>query len=406
MKKIFLVSSGIVIGLVLLLLGYGFYLNYSNERNIALSFASQKVSLTAVKSKEGAVRTCWVDRPIKLHAQLQTDVVSRNSGILTDIFVEQGQLVEKGQVLAKVVSEEIDAKLVEIEAQLARARTLREKHGITYNRYNILKDTGAVSMEQVDTAKAEYFGANAEVKAMEAQKQQYELMLERLTLRAPFAGEVKMVYKKVGGYLSAGTPVMMVADFSKLLFYDDETTPSDLNELEPLGQELRLYFSESELKKVYSSKYSPGNDLDTLYSKQIFAEGSWNKFYKARVAKIEPPMEQPAESRTITYEVDNVDRGLEPRNYQSVILKSTVEQHGVLVPFSALDSNARGYTGNIIVVNGEGETEKRKVETGATDYSSQVAQIRKGLQAGEVVLLQYDEQAIGNKKVSFTVKEW
>ncbi len=406
MKRVFLVSAILVIALLLLLLGYGFYLNYSNERNIALNFASQKVSLVAVRAKEGNILTHWNDWPVKLHAEKQADVVSRNSGILTEIYVQQGQLVEEGQVLAKVVSEEIDSKLVEIDAQLARARTLRDKYRITYNRFDKLKDSGAVSMEQFDSAKAEYLGAEAEIKAMEAQKQQYQLMFERLTLKAPFAGEVKIIYRKIGGYLAAGTPVMMVADFSKLHFYDDETTVADLNELEPLDQEMRLYIADSERKKVYSTKYSPGNDLDTLYTKHIFTEGDWKKFYSVRVSKIEPPVNESAEKRILTFEVDNASRDLEPRNYQSAILVATQEQHGVLVPLTALGNSNGSSASTVLVMNSNGVMEKRSVETGAADYSSQVVLVRKGLNAGEVVLLQYDEEMAGNKKVSFTVKEW
>ena len=267
MKKIILFSAGIIIFVVLSILCYGFYLNYSNEKNIAINFASQKASFVAVKSREGDLFTRWIDWPIKLHAKKQADVVSRNSGVLSKIFVEQGQIVEKGQILAKVVSEEIDTKLVELDAQLARTKTVRDKYKITYARYEKLKDTGAVSMEQYDSAKAEYFGYVEEVKAIEAQKHQYELMFDRLDLKAPFAGEVMVVYKKIGSYLDAGAPVMMIADFSKLQFYDDEVTDFDLKQLEPLDQELRLYLADTELKKVYSSKYSPGRDL---YSKSKY----------------------------------------------------------------------------------------------------------------------------------------
>ncbi|MBQ0067207.1 MAG: efflux RND transporter periplasmic adaptor subunit, partial [Phascolarctobacterium sp.] len=401
----------IIIFVVLSILGYGFYLNYTNEKNIALNFASQKVSFVAVRSQMEEIALRWVKYPVKLYAPKHADVVSRNAGILSKVYVEQGQKVKAGQLLALVVSEEIDSKLTEIDAELARTKTLREKYRLTYERYGKLKDSGAVSLEQYDTAKAEYLGTVEQVRAMMAQKEQYELMRDRLSLRAPFDGEVKFVYKKETSYLAPGTPVMLVGDFSTLYFYDDSCWQENIVQQEPLDQEFRLSISYNELQKVFKSKHSPGNDFYTTLGLNNLIDDDdsedYRKSYKVKIVKIEPPLSEEAEKRIVTYAVDNSEGDLEPRTYQDMVFRGTVSTKEVVVPSWALGDDLTA----VMVLGKDGVVEKRQVVAGTVDEGNvkggrQRIAIKEGLKAGELVLCEYDASLEGKKNVMFTVKEW
>lgn len=407
MRKIFTVAIGLVITMIAVILGYGFYLNYSNEKNIALSIAHQKRVYTAVRCRTEEIFNRWVRWPVKLYSAKRADVVSRNAGILSRIYVEPGQKVKEGQLLALVTSEEIDSKLTELTAEIARVKTMRDKYKVSYERYNRLKDMGAVSLEQYDMAKAEYFGAAEEVKAMTAQREQYELMRERLSLKAPFDGEVKFVYKKETSYLTQGTPVMMVGDFSTMYFYDDNTTDEDILQLSPIEQEFKLLVEEKELQKVYKDKYSPGNSNYANMGKDDYYAVKGYRPYKVKIVKIEPGLDQKADTRTVTYAVDNSSGDLEPKIYQNVIFCGTEVKKAVVVPFSAVGDNLTA----VMVLNKDGVIEKRQVKVGPTYEGDDVnvgtkAAVLDGLQENELVLCDFDAFLAGKKNVEFTVREW
>ena len=407
MKKVLIAAIGLVITLIAVILGYGFHLNYSNEKNIALNLAHQKRVCFAVRCRTEEIFNRWAQWPVKLYAAKRADVVSRNAGILSRIYVEPGQKVKEGQLLALVTSEEIDSKLTELAAEIARVRTVRDKYRVTFERYGRLKDVGAVSLEQYDMAKAEYEGAVEEVKTVTAQREQYELMRERLSLKAPFDGEVKFVYKKEMSYVTQGMPVMMVGDFSKLYFYDDSVSEGDILQLSPLEQEFRLLIGDRELQKVYRDKYSPGNSSYATLGKNYSYGGKEYQAYKVSLVKVEPDLAQKADRRIMTYAVDNSSGELEPKIYQDVIFSGTTVMRSVVVPISAVGDNLTA----VMVLTGDGVIEKRKVKVGPVYNGDDVnvgikSAILEGLQENELVLYDFNPSLAGMKNVEFRVREW
>ena len=407
MKKVFTVAISLVIMLIAVILGYGFYLNYSNEKNIALSIAHQKRVYTAVRCRTEEIFNRWVRWPVKFYSSKRADVVSRNAGILSRIYVEPGQKVKEGRLLATVTSEEIDSKLTELAAEIARVRTMRDKYKVTYERYGKLKDLGAVTLEQYDMSKAEYFGAVEEVKAMTAQREQYELMRERLSLKAPFDGEVKFIYKKENSYLTQGTPVMMVGDFSTLYFYDDNVSDEDIMQLSPLEQDFELQIESKELQKVYKDKFSPGSSNYATLGKDLYYGDKKYRAYKVRVVKVEPPVDQKADRRSMIYAVDNSSGDLEPKIYHDVILCGTTVMKSIVVPFSAVGDNMTA----VMVLSKDGVIEKRQVKVGPSQEGEDMnaaikVAILEGLQENELVLYDFDAFLAGKKNVEFTVREW
>ena len=132
---------------------------------------------------------------------------------------------------------------------------------------------------------------------------------------------------------------MMVGDFSTLYFYDDNATDEDILQLSPVNQEFKLLLGDKELQKVYKDKYSPGNSNYANMGKDDYYAVKGYRPYKVKIVKIEPGLATKADTRTITYAVDNSSGDLEPKIYQNVVFCGTEVKKAVVVPFSAVGDN-------------------------------------------------------------------
>jgi HlyD family secretion protein len=105
----------------------------------------------------------------------QVDVSSERSGVIRKVNVKANSLVKKGDVLAELDTERLEAELARakaslaaVEARLADAKaTLNEKQ-IVFNRSERLSKQGVSSTQDLDTARAAQSRAEAGVVAAEA----------------------------------------------------------------------------------------------------------------------------------------------------------------------------------------------------------------------------------------------
>ena len=77
------------------------------------------------------------------------------SGYLTDVPFQEGQDVEKGQVLAQIDPRPFQVQLEQGQAQLFRDQAQLRDAQLNYQRFkDLLHESGAMSQQQVDTQKA------------------------------------------------------------------------------------------------------------------------------------------------------------------------------------------------------------------------------------------------------------
>jgi HlyD family secretion protein len=135
-------------------------------------------------------------------ARRRATVSSKVTGKVMQIFIEEGQSVREGQVLARLDDSQTRAELGLAEAQLAAARTaaaedearLREAE-LNFQRRDRLMKEGVVGRAEVDTAQAEVEALRARIAYTRQQvsvaEQQVNLRrtdLNDMVVRAPFSG--------------------------------------------------------------------------------------------------------------------------------------------------------------------------------------------------------------------------
>jgi membrane fusion protein, multidrug efflux system len=151
------------------------------------------VKLTAVQSGEYSL-------PVISSGLIATESESRLSfkvaGILSKIYVKEGQSVSKGQLLATL-------DLTEINSQVSQAKNNLDKVKRDLDRGQRLLKDSAATLEQIQNLQTAYNVAE-ESYHIASFNQQYA------TIRASQSGKVIRKYANEGELVSAGSPVLMV----------------------------------------------------------------------------------------------------------------------------------------------------------------------------------------------------
>ncbi|HTN08583.1 efflux RND transporter periplasmic adaptor subunit [Agriterribacter sp.] len=183
----------------------------------------------------------------KVYPEIEVKISPDVSGEITELNVEEGDSVRKGQVLARIYADiyatQRDQAAAQVagqqslvsnaQAQLEALKSSLELAKLTYNRQKQLLDDKVISkaeFEQADntlkTAQANYDAATqsvrsnqAQVKSAAANLQKANKDLSRTELISPMTGVVSLLNVKkgervVGNSMMAGTEMMRIADIS------------------------------------------------------------------------------------------------------------------------------------------------------------------------------------------------
>jgi RND family efflux transporter MFP subunit len=149
--------------------------------------------------------------------------------VLSEVLVDRGDLVKKGQVIAKVESAVEQAAVATNEARAAstaeiesKQATLDQKSGV-YKRKLDLQTHNVTSAQDVETAQAEYNVAKQELELARLNRQMAELeakrlraLLEQRTIRSPIDGIVVQRSLGPGEYVRQDANVITVAGIDPL----------------------------------------------------------------------------------------------------------------------------------------------------------------------------------------------
>jgi HlyD family secretion protein len=263
----------------------------------------------------------------KVYPEIEVKVSPDISGEIVNLFVEEGDKVTKGQVLAKIYADiyssqkdqatanvnQFQAQYENIKASLSGLKTSYENTKTTYERYKKLLDDKIVSRSEFEqteqsfrSAESNYLGAlqtiksgAAQIQGVRAQLSRAEKDLARTTITAPMDGivssmSVKKGERVVGTAQMAGTEMMRVADMKSI--------------------EVRVDVGENDITKVKIG--------DTAL---VEVDAYNNRKFKGIVYKIANPVSALAASAASSAEVANykVHIRLEPSSYEDLIKENS-----------------------------------------------------------------------------------
>ena len=140
----------------------------------------------------------------------------RVAGKITRRAVELGQRVQAGQLLAQVDATDYQLAADAARAQVSSATTQRDLAAADLKRFQGLRDQGFISAAEIERRTAQLKAAQATLDQARAQlsSQGHQAGYTQLLADAP--GVVTGIEAEVGQVVSAGTPVVRVAQYGPL----------------------------------------------------------------------------------------------------------------------------------------------------------------------------------------------
>jgi RND family efflux transporter MFP subunit len=163
-----------------------------------------EVMLTERRSTTGVIRA-W--RTATVSAEIHGRVRERH--------VEPGYFAAQEENLISVDPRRVNAVLRSAKATLAAQRVNVADAEQDLERTLSLLAKGAISQDIVDDRRFDLQRAQAQLEVTAAALEDAERQAVDADTKAPFSGKIEAVYVQVGDYVSTGTPVAVISDFSK-----------------------------------------------------------------------------------------------------------------------------------------------------------------------------------------------
>lgn len=383
MKKYFYIGLIIILFLSISIIFYGAYLNSRGENIIANRMDNRHIALKGQVVTTRNIQPVLNMDTIKLYSDKMADAVALIDGTITNAYVKRNSTVQAGDLMFSLANEEIPLKISQTDSDIMKANVELKRAKNTYERYKQLMDMNATSAEKLDEVEAAYNSAIASVENLQMQKEQLLVQQSRQNIVAPINGEVLLLYRQPGSYVTMGTPIALVGDFSKL-YFSQTINDADISRFS-INDQIELIFQENDLQKSYDTDYAVGN----LGNQQTFI---------AHIIDITPSLNEPAAMRKILFEIDNTVHILEPQSYRNVKLQVKQDFTCLTIPLTAMLSQEQN---SVFVLNADNTIQRREVVTGVND--GKYIEIISGLSEGDIVITSDTNGLKDGTKVDITM---
>ena len=318
-----------------------------------------------------------------IEARKLVSVGSQASGQVKKLYVELGDKVVAGQMIAQIDQLTQQNSLKNAQAALANQQAQRmvqvanlQQSKLVWQRQKNMLAQDATSKADYDTALANYQTAQAQIAAVDAQIKQAQLTVDTAGLNlgytritAPMAGTVVAVVAEEGQTVNANqsTPTII-----KLANLDTLTVKAEI--------------SEADVVKVKAG-------LPVYFT----ILGNPDQRYYATLRAIEPAPESISTDTTTSsssntaiyynglFDVPNPDGTLRIDMTAQVYIVLDSAKNAVTIPASALSKSSGTGKQTVQVVGADGLPQKREVMVGLNNRVT--AQIVSGLKAGDKVVI-------------------
>ena len=326
--------------------------NKQQELNEQMKLLSEKISQLDTVRKIPLITTFKAQQEIFNHQlEIQGNVTTKDlliitpefNGILTNVYVKEGQKVNNGQLLAKIDDGGLSQQLAQLEIQTNLAKT-------TFERQKRLWDQNIGSEIQYLQAKSTY---ESQEKAISQLKQQ----IAKTNVIAPFSGTIDDVITQQGSVVVAGqTQLMRIVNLDNMYIETDvpESYISDVIK----GKDVTVDFPV--LGKTIETKIRQAGDVINPA----------NRTFKVEVG------------------VPNKDKTIKPTLTARLKINDYTNEKALLIPQSIISENAEGEQYIYVITNknanNEGDAKRVIIKTGRTQ--GDVIEVLDGIEDGAEIV--------------------
>lgn len=259
MKKAIIITG---IGLLTFLL-YSCNSNSENQRERPGGFGGEQTTSVEVTP----VQTETISDQIRAFGTIKAqDIVSitpQVSNRVTEIFVDLGDQVSQGDLLAKIYDVPFRDAVEQAQAQIRQARATLERDSTQFSRQEELFNRELISRSEYDDARSTYLNSRALYESARASLTQSREDLANTEIRSPVGGVVLERLIAEGDVATTGQAAFEIANL--IGFETRVFLPLQDWELVQIGQDVSLRFSSrgDEIAQGVVSRISPRLDART-----------------------------------------------------------------------------------------------------------------------------------------------
>ncbi|RYF50552.1 MAG: efflux RND transporter periplasmic adaptor subunit, partial [Cytophagaceae bacterium] len=270
-----------------------------------------------------------------IDAKNNVQVSPKSGGVVTSVFVKEGDQVRAGQAIAKVDDQLLRESMSELKTQLSLVNTIYEKQASLWK-------------QQIGT-EIQYLQAKNNKESLERRMSTLNAQLSQSTVTAPISGVVDQVMIKIGQSAAPGMPLVRIVNLSqlKVVAKVSDTYSGSVRK----GDLVLIEFPD--LKKTLNSRISfVATTVDPL----------------SRTFTIEAPLPS--------------DNALKPNMLARIKINDETKANAIVINQNLIQSTENGQLVYVAVNEGGKKVAKaRTVKTGQS-YGGQIA-VTQGLQAGD-----------------------
>ncbi len=297
-------------------------------------------------------------------AEFEVMVFSKIPDRIEQYYIDAGDVVKKGETIARVAATAIEQAVRQAEAGLSAAEAQKANMDAEFARAQRLFNEDAMSKQQFDAIQAQYEAVSAQVKQAKAGLATASSQLEDATISAPISGIIGKRYFEAGDMATPGMPVASVVQMNRVKIRFD-ATEEDLGKL-ALGQ-----------KAEVSVRSYP------------------DRTFSGKVTRISPILDPATRMAAVEVLIPNPKHLLKPGMYAEVEITTGTIENTIVVPrYAAIESTSlmtvngkdqvmRDYF--VYVVNDSSRVDQRKLDVEYVNHQS--IAVRSGIQAGETLVI-------------------
>ncbi|WP_114490690.1 efflux RND transporter periplasmic adaptor subunit [Candidatus Ulvibacter alkanivorans] len=297
---------------------------------------------------------------VEVQGDVETDqniiVYPQFSGVLTRVYVNEGQQVSKGQRLAKIDDGGLSSQLAQQETQVALAKT-------TYERQKRLWDQQIGSEIQFLEAKANFEAASRAADQIRSQ-------VARTIITAPFSGVVDNVIAEQGQVVNQGqTEVIRLVNLSDM-------------------------YVKASLPEIYLNSIKVGTEVNVRLA-------SIGQEYKGTVRQVGNYINPSNRTFDVEIAIPNKNGQVKPNLIATVKVNDYTNENAITIPENILQENSQGETIAFIYVpetDTTGTAKRVVVETGI-NYENEI-EVKSGLEEGDVIIIEGAKSVRDGQKVT------
>ncbi|WP_220498143.1 efflux RND transporter periplasmic adaptor subunit [Stieleria mannarensis] len=323
--------------------------------------AKHKVVVTSPVAKDVTLTQQYV---CQIHSRRHIEICALEGGYLKEIRVNEGQKVEKGQSMFRILPTLYEARL---DADTAEAQLAQVELDNTQS----LVQQNIVSPQELKLAKAKLAKALANVKLAQAE-------MDFADIKAPFDGIVDRLHEQEGSLVEEGAMLTTMSDNSVMW----------------------VYFNVPEARYLeYHAAMNAGQDPDNLHVQLKLANHTIFD-HSGKIAAIEADFD--SETGNIAFRADfsNPD-GLLRHGQTGTVLIHRIEKDAIVIPQRATyEILAKKYA---YVVDVDNVVHQREIVI--QNEKDDVFIVAEGLEAGEKIILEGIRQVRDGETIEYEFEQ-